>query len=221
MVELTTYSSVSRSRNSFDPFADQASLNVEDLFCDSTMVDTATSLPDLALNDDLNSNKSRMSISARIGARRNLTYGDDDVSREVEIVKIAQKKYEKRRLKKERDAGFADSLNTPNVSQDDGLVRLVNVGVTYKSKRSETRAVNGVSLLVQPGEVFSLLGVNGAGKTSLINAMSGLLTPSTGKIYVGGVEVQEHPEIAAKMIGINLIFLKIYLRIVPTIRYIV
>lgn len=46
----------------------------------------------------------------------------------------------------------------------------------------ETRAVDGVTLTVEPGEVLSLVGPNGAGKTTLVNLISGLIRPDTGTI---------------------------------------
>jgi branched-chain amino acid transport system ATP-binding protein len=47
----------------------------------------------------------------------------------------------------------------------------------------ETRAVDGVDFAVEQGEVVSLIGSNGAGKTSLVNLISGLLRPDSGTIF--------------------------------------
>src|SRR6185437_380835 len=46
----------------------------------------------------------------------------------------------------------------------------------------ENRAVNGVDFRVNAGEVLALIGSNGAGKTSLVNLVSGLLHPDSGEI---------------------------------------
>jgi ABC-2 type transport system ATP-binding protein len=59
-------------------------------------------------------------------------------------------------------------------------------------------AVNNISFSVAKGEIFGFLGPNGAGKTTTIRMLTGLLTPDSGEIYVGGVDIQKHP-IAAKM----------------------
>lgn len=48
------------------------------------------------------------------------------------------------------------------------------------------RAVDGVTLEVQPGEIFGLVGPDGAGKTTLIRLLTGVLTPGAGEIEVMG-----------------------------------
>ncbi|HVS67718.1 MAG TPA: ABC transporter ATP-binding protein, partial [Mycobacteriales bacterium] len=47
-------------------------------------------------------------------------------------------------------------------------------------------AVNGASLVAQPGQVTSLIGPNGAGKTTLFHAISGILAPEQGETYLDG-----------------------------------
>ena len=53
-------------------------------------------------------------------------------------------------------------------------------------------AVNHVSFAVNRGEILAVIGPNGAGKTSLFNAISGIYTPSAGRILVDGHEVVDH-----------------------------
>jgi branched-chain amino acid transport system ATP-binding protein len=53
----------------------------------------------------------------------------------------------------------------------------------------ETRAVDGIDFVVQEGEVLALVGSNGAGKTSLVNLISGLLQPDAGMIFFQGREI--------------------------------
>jgi branched-chain amino acid transport system ATP-binding protein len=55
------------------------------------------------------------------------------------------------------------------------------------------RAVDGVSLEVQPGEVYGLIGPNGAGKTTLINLVTGLLRPHRGRVVFDGRDVTGWP----------------------------
>lgn len=63
-------------------------------------------------------------------------------------------------------------------------------------------AVRGVSFEVQRGESFGLLGPNGAGKSTTISMICGLLEPSGGQIHVAGVDVQENPRAAKRVMGV-------------------
>lgn len=61
-------------------------------------------------------------------------------------------------------------------------VELRDVTKTYGS----VRAVDGLSLSIEPGEIVAFLGPNGAGKTTTIDMMLGLATPTTGSVSVFG-----------------------------------
>lgn len=54
-----------------------------------------------------------------------------------------------------------------------------------------TRALDAVSLSVQPGEIYCLLGANGAGKTTLINLFLGFLEPTRGEVRINGRSVAQ------------------------------
>src|SRR5687768_12422117 len=55
------------------------------------------------------------------------------------------------------------------------------------------RALDGLDLRVEPGEIVCLLGANGAGKTTTINLFLGFLEPSTGEALVDGIDVRADP----------------------------
>jgi ABC-2 type transport system ATP-binding protein len=65
----------------------------------------------------------------------------------------------------------------------------------------ETRAVDGVSLTVHPGEVVGLLGPNGAGKSTTLRVLTGYLPPTAGTVTLGGVNVLEDPLEARRRVG--------------------
>lgn len=62
-------------------------------------------------------------------------------------------------------------------------------------------AVNDVSFDVREGEVFGFLGSNGAGKSTTIRMLCGLLAPTSGTAIVGGVNVATDPEAVKRRIG--------------------
>jgi ABC-2 type transport system ATP-binding protein len=62
-------------------------------------------------------------------------------------------------------------------------------------------AVNDLSFSVEQGEIFGFLGANGAGKSTTIRMLCGLLRPSAGTAMVGGVDVSKDPEGVKRRIG--------------------
>ncbi|MFA5909078.1 MAG: ABC transporter ATP-binding protein [Vicinamibacterales bacterium] len=62
-------------------------------------------------------------------------------------------------------------------------------------------AVNDLSFSVKQGEIFGFLGANGAGKSTTIRMLCGLLKPTSGTALVGGVDVSRDPEAVKRRIG--------------------
>jgi ABC-2 type transport system ATP-binding protein len=54
-------------------------------------------------------------------------------------------------------------------------------------------AVNDLSLKVEPGEFFAVLGPNAAGKTTTIKILAGLIKPTSGLARIAGLDVQQYP----------------------------
>jgi ABC-2 type transport system ATP-binding protein len=65
----------------------------------------------------------------------------------------------------------------------------------------EKLAVDNLSLRVAASELYSLLGHNGAGKTTAIKMLVGLMRPGTGTVHVGGFDVVTHTRQAVSLIG--------------------
>ena len=64
-------------------------------------------------------------------------------------------------------------------------------------------AVDKLGLEIQQGELFSLLGVNGAGKTTVIKMLSCLTKPTSGDAIVGGYSITNEPEQVKRLIGVS------------------
>ena len=78
------------------------------------------------------------------------------------------------------------------------MLEVRGLGVSYGG----VRAVDGVSLEVRRGEIVSIVGMNGAGKTSILNAVSGIVSPASGEIRFDGESIGGLPAHAVVARGI-------------------
>ena len=69
------------------------------------------------------------------------------------------------------------------------MLRIEHLTKSYGDKK----AVDDLSLHIQPGEIYGFIGHNGAGKTTTIKACCGILQFDSGEIYVDGVSVRQDP----------------------------
>ena len=53
-------------------------------------------------------------------------------------------------------------------------------------------ALSNINLPVRKGEFMGLLGPNGAGKSTTLKAITGLLTPTSGTVRIGGIDISDH-----------------------------
>lgn len=77
------------------------------------------------------------------------------------------------------------------LEQETSPVYSLSVEGLTKRYKSFT-AVDNLSLKVKKGEFMGLLGPNGAGKSTTLKAITGLLTPTAGRIYVNGIDARKH-----------------------------
>lgn len=66
----------------------------------------------------------------------------------------------------------------------------------------EVRALDGMSLNAESGRLTALLGPNGAGKTTFISALATLLRPTSGTLFVAGIDVIANPKAVRQVIGL-------------------
>ncbi len=79
---------------------------------------------------------------------------------------------------------------------------IITADLVVKQFGADVRALDGLSLSVEPGIVYGLLGPNGAGKTTLIRILATLLPADDGVVRVGGIDVRRDPEAVRSRIGL-------------------
>lgn len=77
------------------------------------------------------------------------------------------------------------------------MIRIINLRKQY----GRLAAVDNLNIEVAPGEIFGFLGPNGAGKTTTIRVMMGILRPSSGRVILGGHDVEQEPQQAKAIAG--------------------
>ncbi|MBI4336321.1 MAG: ATP-binding cassette domain-containing protein [Chloroflexi bacterium] len=90
--------------------------------------------------------------------------------------------------------------------REKSIVRATGLTKVYGSGHTAVRAVDNVSLDVREGELVLIMGPSGSGKTTLLSMLGGLLRPTSGHIFINGVEITtlseaRLPDIRAREIG--------------------
>ncbi|MCK5476915.1 MAG: ABC transporter ATP-binding protein [Candidatus Aenigmarchaeota archaeon] len=80
----------------------------------------------------------------------------------------------------------------------ENLIEIKNLTKKY----GDLKAVDNISLSVEEGQLFGLLGPNGSGKTTMIKLMTGQLKPTEGNINVMGTDVLAHSVEVRELVGI-------------------
>jgi ABC-2 type transport system ATP-binding protein len=77
------------------------------------------------------------------------------------------------------------------------MIRIIDLRKQY----GRLAAVDNLNIEVAPGEIFGFLGPNGAGKTTTIRVMMGILRASSGRVILGGHDVEQEPQQAKAIAG--------------------
>jgi ABC-2 type transport system ATP-binding protein len=71
-----------------------------------------------------------------------------------------------------------------------------------RKRYGQCQALDGFDLAVQPGEITGLVGHNGAGKTTFVEVVTGLVRPDAGRVIVGGVDARRAPRAARRLLAV-------------------
>src|ERR1039457_6357369 len=91
------------------------------------------------------------------------------------------------------EAGFPEGRRNAVIHTED---------LTKVYPDTDFAAVDRLNLDVQTGEIFGLLGPNGAGKTTTAGILTTRVVPTSGRAYLAGIDVAEHPALAKQLSGI-------------------
>ncbi len=105
------------------------------------------------------------------------------------------------RLKNTRDSNISGVLNQIGKDMDNKLLKMQDIVKTFPG----VKALKGVQLEVDRGEIHAVIGENGAGKSTLMKCLIGIHKPTSGKIFYEGKETVFKNTRSALDVGISMI----------------
>jgi putative ABC transport system ATP-binding protein len=117
---------------------------------------------------------------------------------ELGSARIIQKNTLPKDNKKAEVAVYNDNSGILHVTSSVIALDVKNISKTYDSQVSKVIPLNRVNFKVKKGEFVSIIGPSGSGKTTLLNIIGALDRPTTGKVFLNGIDIfsMKDPEIA-------------------------
>jgi putative ABC transport system ATP-binding protein len=101
---------------------------------------------------------------------------------------------------------------------NEALIQLRDVVKVYQMGRREFVALKGVTLDIYKGEFLSIVGPSGSGKSTILNMITGIAKPTSGRVWVGGVAIDRLSENElAKWRGDNVGIVFQFFQLLPTL----
>lgn len=96
----------------------------------------------------------------------------------------------------------AEAQRVQTGGANDDIIRVVNLRKVYRTPEGSPKtAVHGLSFGLKRGDCFGFLGINGAGKTSTLNMLTGAILPSGGTAYLGGYDIVKEQWQVRRLLG--------------------
>src|SRR5699024_12191849 len=88
------------------------------------------------------------------------------------------------------------------------MIELKNIEVTFQNEENSVQAVKDVSLSVEKGDIYGIVGYSGAGKSTLVRTINFLQRPTAGEVFVNGkkLSVLTSDELRTERQKIGMIF---------------
>ena len=85
----------------------------------------------------------------------------------------------------------------PDETESACMIEVKNLTKNYSDKA----ALNNINFTIKPGQVVGLLGLNGAGKSTIMNIMTGYISATSGTVTIGGFDILSESKKAKQLIG--------------------
>ena len=72
------------------------------------------------------------------------------------------------------------------------MIELIDVGKVYHASAGDHRALEGVNLRIEDGDIFGIIGESGAGKSTLVRLLNLLERPTEGRIIIDGSDITDY-----------------------------
>lgn len=92
-------------------------------------------------------------------------------------------------------------IKLENISKSFPVVKRYRDMITKPFKKEYVEVLTGINLEIKKGEIFGLVGANGAGKTTILKIISNLILPSSGSVNIFGTDVMKNGDRAKQKVG--------------------
>jgi ABC-type ATPase involved in cell division len=102
---------------------------------------------------------------------------------------------------------------TLQTGREEVMIEIKNVTKIYSTKKKQVVGVDNVSLTIQDGEIFGIIGYSGAGKSTLLRCLNLLERPTSGQVVIDGVDLTalDDKQLRQARLKIGMIFQHFYL----------